>query len=90
MSEVFAMDAGIPYAFAPSPDSIKGAPHRIHMVFNGSDGRCWSTDTNLMAVTQECDRDLRWTDSAMDSSSATEVHRVRIRLLTCSSDLICG
>ena len=39
MPEPFAMDAGVQYAFAPSPELVEGVLHRIHVVFESSDGR---------------------------------------------------
>ena len=38
MSYAFTMNAGAPYAFAPSPDLVEGTLHQIYIVFEGSDG----------------------------------------------------
>ena len=51
MPEPFAMDAGVQYAFAPSPELVEGVLHRIHVVFESSDGRGWSAGTDLMSPT---------------------------------------
>ena len=53
MPDSFTLDADARYAFAPSPDPIDDMLHRIHVVFQGSDGRCWSGGTDLMTATRE-------------------------------------
>ena len=58
MSDAFTLDAGARDAFAPLPDPIEGTLHRIHIVFQGSDGRRWSAGTDLMAATRESAADF--------------------------------
>ena len=58
MTEPFTVDAGARYAFAPSPDLSEGTLHRIYIVFQGSDGRCWKAGTELMAATRESAEDI--------------------------------
>ena len=53
MPEPFTMDGGLRYAFAPSLEPVEGIVHRIHIVFEGSDGRLWSAGTDLMSATME-------------------------------------
>ena len=48
MPEPFAVDAGARYAFAPAPDPIDGVVHRIRILFKASDGRVWSTGTDML------------------------------------------
>ena len=47
MPEPFAMDAGVQYAFAPSPELVEGVLHRIHVVFESSDGRGCLTSARM-------------------------------------------
>ena len=61
MADAFTVDAGVRYAFAPSPEPIEGPLHRIRIVFQASDGRVWSAGTDMIAPTM---------DSAEDSCDA--------------------
>ena len=58
MSEPFNLDTGARYAFAPYPEPIEGALHRVNIVFEGSDGRRWTAGTELMAATRESAEDI--------------------------------
>ena len=58
MPEPFAMDDGLRYAFAPSPQPVDDILYRIHVVFEDSDGRCWSAGTELMSPTAESAADF--------------------------------
>ena len=49
MAEPFTVDAGARYAFAPSPEPIEGSLHRIRIAFQASDGRVWTTGTDMIA-----------------------------------------
>ena len=51
MSDIFAMAAVTHYAFGPSPDSTKGTPDRIHIVFEDPAGLQSWADTDLMDST---------------------------------------
>ena len=53
MPEPFSTNSGLHYAFAPSPTLIEDTLHRIHVVFEGSDGRYWSAGTDLISPTAE-------------------------------------
>ena len=53
MPEPFTTNSGLHHAFAPFPTLIKDTLHRIHVVFEGSDGRCWSASTDLILPTAE-------------------------------------
>jgi len=46
-------DYGARYAFASSPGPTKSSLHRIHVVFDGSNDRRWSSGTELTAITEE-------------------------------------
>ena len=61
MADPFTEDAGARHAFASSPDPMERSLHRIRIVFEASDGRVWTTGTNLIAPTL---------DSAADSCDA--------------------
>ena len=58
MADAFTLDAGARYAFAPSPEPIQGALHRIRIVFQASDGRVWSAGTDMMAPTVDSAEDF--------------------------------
>ena len=49
MTQPTTTHAGRRYAFAPHPDPIEDVLHRIHVIFEDSDGRLWSAGTDLMA-----------------------------------------
>ena len=49
MTEQLTTDSGRRYAFAPHPDPIEDILYRLHIIFEESDGRLWSSGTDLMA-----------------------------------------
>ena len=49
MTQSATTDAGRRYAFAPHPDPVEDILYRVHIVFEESDGRLWSSGTDLMA-----------------------------------------
>ena len=53
MTKFLTTDAGRRYAFAPHPDPVEEILYRIHIVFEESDGRLWSSGTDLMAPNME-------------------------------------
>ena len=61
MTDPFTVDTGARYAFAPSPESFEGKMYRIRIVFEASDGRGWTSGTDMIAPTM---------DSAVDSCDA--------------------
>ena len=58
MAEPFTMNDGARYAFAPSPEPIEGAVHRIQIVFQASDGRVWTAGTDMMAPAMDSAEDF--------------------------------
>ena len=53
MTKFLTTDAGRRYAFAPHPDPVEEILYRIHIVFEESNGRLWSSGTDLMVPNME-------------------------------------
>ena len=58
MPKPFTVDAGARYAFAPSPDTIDGVVHQIRILFRASDGRVWSTGTDMLVPSPDSSEDF--------------------------------
>ncbi len=57
MAEPFSMDAGARYAFAPSPEPFEDMMCRIRIIFQASDGRGWTSGTDMIAPTLDSAED---------------------------------
>ena len=89
MTQRTTTDSGRRYAFAPHPDPIEDILYRIHIVFEESDGRLWSSGTDLMAPNMESAEDMAedlnsrlgldhatWTAFAQRVFAAKNIHSV--------------
>ena len=49
MTETVVDGPGPRHAFALHPEPVEGILHRVHVIFQESDGRLWAAGTDMMA-----------------------------------------